>query len=300
MEITPDFMFERDKLKKQVKKWQWLFLLLLVLFFFNLTDKNKKLSINTEEIARIRLEGELFQDPELVKTLKELENNEKVKALIVSIDSPGGVSYAGEELYVKLKEFAKKKPVVAVLESIAASGGYMVALGADHIVARNMTITGSIGVIWQSFEAVELANKLGVKFVNIKSSPLKAAPNPMEATTDEALKAADEVVQDSYQIFLQMVVESRHMEEKEAKALSDGRIFTGRKAKDLNLIDEIGGENEAIMWLEKEKNISSKIKVIDVEWGYQDNFLHEAGKFLNLTNALLQKAKAAGILNIVQ
>ena len=289
MNISPDFLYEREKLKEKLKKWKWLFCILLAILLLVITQDRSNIKSSSEEIARIRLEDVLLQDPDLIKKIKELEDNPRIKALIVNINSPGGVSYAGEELYVALRNFSKKKPTVSVLESVAASGGYMAALGTDYIVARNMTITGSIGVIWQSFEAVELANKLGIKFVNVKSSPLKASPNPMELTTKASLKASEETVQDSYEIFLQIFMESRKIEESKARELANGRVFIGKRAKELNLIDKIGGESEALMWLQMEKKISNKAKIIDIFWGKQDGFLKELAKFFNNANTMLNQ-----------
>ena len=289
MNISTDFLYEREKLKEKLKKWKWLFCILLAILLLVITQDRSNIKSSSEEIARIRLEDVLLQDPDLIKKIKELEDNPRIKALIVNINSPGGVSYAGEELYVALRNFSKKKPTVSVLESVAASGGYMAALGTDYIVARNMTITGSIGVIWQSFEAVELANKLGIKFVNVKSSPLKASPNPMELTTKASLKASEETVQDSYEIFLQIFMESRKIEESKARELAYGRVFIGKRAKELNLIDKIGGESEALMWLQMEKKISNKAKIIDIFWGKQDGFLKELAKFFNNANTMLNQ-----------
>ena len=225
----------------------------------------------------------------MIDKLKNLGEDSKIKAIILHINSPGSTAFAGEELYVTLKKISQNKPVVSVLETVAASGGYMAALGTDYILARNMTITGSIGVLWQSFEVVEMANKLGIKFIEIKSSPLKASPNPMEIMTPEVKAVAMETVDDSYQIFLKMLMESRKMDKNQAIKLADGRIYTGMRAKELNLIDAIGGEDEALAWLEGEKKIPAKTKVIDVELEKPESITSELAKFFRNTNSIFGK-----------
>ena len=288
MHLTPDFLFEREALKEQLKKWKWLFCLALIIFIIILSKNSLKTDTH-HHIARIRIDGVIEHDPELLDTLKEIGKNVNIKAVILHINSPGSTAFGGEELYYALKQLTKNKPIVSVLETVAASGGYMIALGTDYIVARNMTITGSIGVIWQSFEAVELANKLGIKFISFKSSPLKAAPNPMEAITPDAEEAAMETIKDSYQVFLKMLMEGRKMPEAQALKLADGRVYTGKRAKELKLIDAIGGEDEALVWLETERKIPNNIKIEDINWNKPRGFLQELSQFFRNTNSMLGK-----------
>ena len=289
MSITPDLMFEREKLRKQISRWKWLFILImLVLVVFLVKDSDVKTN-QKEIIASLRIEGIIDHDTELTKKLRDLGDNPKVKAVLIKVDSPGGVAYAGENLYIELKRLSEKKPVVAVLETLAASAGYMIALATDHIVARNMTLTGSIGVIWQSFEMVEMANKLGIKFVSVKSSPLKAAPNPMEKITPAAESATKQTISDSYDVFLAMLMEGRNMKRSQALKLADGRIYTGRRAKELNLIDEIGAEEEAVAWLEKNKDISPKAQVVEVSFNKPAGMLKEISKFFHNGNQMMQQ-----------
>lgn len=287
MNMISDLLFEREKLRGQLKRWKWQFIAILALLLFFITKDASKAYDKKEVIARMRIEGVLQHDNDLIEKLKEVGKDGKIKAVILHIDSPGGTAYAGEDLYLELKKLAKEKPIVSVLETLAASAGYMVALGTDHIIARNMTLTGSIGVIWQSFEIVEMANKLGIEFVSLKSSPLKAAPNPMEKMTPEIRKATMETINDSYEVFLKFLMESRKMTKSQALKLADGRIYTGKTAKELNLIDEIGGEDEAIAWLEANKKISSKYAVVDLNWDKPEGFLKELGQFFRNTNHML-------------
>ena len=289
MNIIPDLMLEREKLREQIKKWKWLFFLLLIISILVIGRNNigPEAKAKQDFIARVNIEGVIAYDPKMIKKLNELAENPNVKAVILDIDSPGSTAFAGEELYITLRQLGKKKPVVSVLKTLAASGGYMAALGSEHIIARNMTITGSIGVLWQSFEAVGLADKLGIKFVAVKSSPLKASPNPMEEMTEEAKAALMETIQDNYQVFLAMLMESRKMTKEQAIKLADGRVYSGLKAKELGLVDQIGGEGEALAWLEAEKKIPSKTKIEDVKWAEPDSLYSEFLKFFGHTNSIM-------------
>lgn len=288
MTVTPDILFEREKLKNKIKKWQWLFFILLFVLVLMVNKNFFNTKVGEGYIARISIDGLITYDSDLIKKLDELANDSKVKALIVDIDSHGSTSFAGEELYYALKDFGYNKPIVAVLKTMAASGGYMVALGAEHIIARNMTLTGSIGVLLQSFEAVELANKLGIKFISVKSSPLKVSPNPMEVMSREVQEAISETIEDDYLVFVDIVAQNRKMTWDEALKLADGRVYSGLKAKELNLIDEIGGEKEALNWLEKEKNISRKTKIEDINWGESDNLYNMFTAFFSNINSIFK------------
>jgi len=283
----PDLMFEREKLHTQVKKYKWLFIGILLVFVLTLGKNSIKSPAKNDMIASIKVEGILQHDADLTMKLKEIGGNSKIKAVILHIDSPGGVAYAGEDLYVELKRLSKQKPIVAVMESVAASAGYMIALGTDHIIARNMTLTGSIGVLMQSFELVDMGKKIGVEFVTLKSSPLKAAPNPMEKMTPEVKAAAMEAIDDSYDIFLSVLMEGRKMTKAQALKLANGKVYTGKRAKELKLIDEIGGEEEAIAWLEKNKHISKSAKVVEIEWEKPEGLLKELANFFRNTNQML-------------
>lgn len=286
MSLVPDLIYDREKLRGQIKKWKWLFVIVLLVLVIVLNKDYKK---NEEDyIARINLEGVILHDQDLIEELELIKDNSRIKGLIVHIDSPGGSSFAGEELYETLKKIKAVKPVVSVLGTIAASGGYMVALASDHIVARNMTITGSIGVLFQSFEAVELAKKLGIKFISFKSSPFKASPNPMEEVTPEIREAIMENINDSYDIFLNILMEGRKMPKEKAIKLANGKTYIGKRAKELNLIDEIGGEEKAVQFLETKKNVSKNLSIVDIEWGNSSSFFEELTNFIHNSNVMIK------------
>ncbi len=179
------------------------------------------------------------------------------------INSPGGTVAGSEELYDALVKVKAKKPMVVVVDGLAASGGYIAAIASDRIVAQQSAIVGSIGVIFQYPNVTDLLKTIGVQVETIKSSPLKAAPSGLEPTSPEARAAVESLVKDSYDWFKGLVRNRRHMDDALLVKVSDGRVFTGRQAVALKLIDALGDEQAAIDWLAKEKNIDPKTPIRD-------------------------------------
>ena len=213
-------------------------------------------------IARLTITGVIKDDRDLLKLVRDVTAS-SASAAILSIDSPGGTTTGAEALYEELRRLAEKKPTVAEVEGAAASGAYIAALAADGIVARGNSMVGSIGVLMQMPNASKLLETVGVKMEEIKSSPLKAAPNPFEPVTPEARAAVAAMIADSYAWFKGLVKERRKLDESGIAAVADGRVFTGRQGVDLKLVDRIGGEREAIAWLESEKGVAKSLKVRD-------------------------------------
>ena len=222
-------------------------------------------SVRGDYIARVSVLDFVFDDKTLQETLRDVEEDDSAKALIVRIDTPGGSAVGGEEIYYQLREISRKKPVVAVMRSIATSAGYMVAIGTDHIVAREGTITGSIGVLVQSAEISELAKKIGINPILVKSSPLKGSPNLLEKASPEALESLQLLIDSFYHSFVEMVAERRPFNLDRAYELADGRVYSGRQALKYQLVDAIGGESEAVNWLKKHKKIDADLDIIDVD-----------------------------------
>jgi protease IV len=213
-------------------------------------------------IARINIEGLIRSDQDRVEALERLEKSQAA-AVIVHINSPGGTTAGSEQLYDALTRLKAKKPLVVVVEGLAASGGYITAIAADHIVAQQSSLVGSIGVLFQFPNVSELLKTVGVKVEEIKSSPLKAAPNGFEPTSPEARAAIDALVRDSYAWFRGLVKERRGMDDALLEKVADGRVFTGRQAVELKLIDQLGDEKTAVAWLVQEKKIKSDLPVRD-------------------------------------
>ncbi|HLN08009.1 MAG TPA: signal peptide peptidase SppA [Xanthobacteraceae bacterium] len=220
-------------------------------------------------IARVTIQGIILGDRERVEALQRLATS-RARAVIVHVDSPGGTTAGSEQLFDALREVADKKPTVVVVDGLAASGGYITAMSADHIIAHDTSLVGSIGVLFQYPNVSDLLGKIGVKVEEIKSSPLKASPNGFEPTSPEARAAIEAIVKDSYDWFRTMVKNRRKLDDAALDRVADGRVFTGHQGIELKLVDEIGNEKTAIDWLAKEKNIDPKLKVQD--WQLRSRF----------------------------
>jgi protease-4 len=207
----------------------------------------------------------------------------------VFVNSPGGTTTGGEALFAALRDVAKKKPVVAQFGTVAASAGYIVGLAADHIVTRANTITGSIGVLIQWPEVSQMLDKLGIKFNEIKSGDLKAVPSPFEPLNEEGQKVTKAMIDEGFRWFLGLVEERRGIKPDQISGLIQGRVFTGREAVQLKLADAIGGEDEAVEWLRKERSIDKSLKVVDWKqqeqgsWGLFSSLGSAAASFFNHT-----------------
>jgi protease-4 len=213
-------------------------------------------------IARVTITGLIRTDRQRAEALERLSSS-AAKAVIVHINSPGGTTSGSEELHDSLKRLKEKKPLVVVVDGLAASGGYIAALAAEHIVAQETSLVGSIGVLFQYPNFGEALQKLGIRVEEIKSSPLKAAPNGFEPTSPEARAAIEAIVRDSYDWFRKLVKDNRSLDDAMLERVADGRVFTGRQGMSLKLVDELGDERTAIAWLAKEKSIDPKTPVRD-------------------------------------
>ena len=263
MSFDTDKILDRRKLKRSRAWWRFFALvtvvILAILAVGRLDDLNGRRHIAALNVTKI-----IVDDRDRLGLLKKIADDSSVEALIININSPGGTVVGGESLYRALREVAKHKPVVAVMREIATSAGYMIALGADHIVAHQSTITGSIGVLMQSTDITGLLGKLGIKPEIIKSSSLKAQPNPLEPFSDDARRATKEIISDMQDMFVGLVKSRRNMDDAKASLVADGRIFTGRQAVKNGLVDEIGGEAVAVTWLETEKKLTKDLPIIEM------------------------------------
>jgi len=266
MNLDADALVDRRRLSRRVSFWRVVaFLLTLAAIFLAgiLLSEDDGLLGSRAHIARISIGGLITDDRRQQELIERASKDDNVRALILAIDSPGGTTTGSEAYYQVIREAAERKPVVAVLGTLATSGGYIVAIAAERIFARGNSITGSIGVIFQWAQVREALEKLGVRVEEVKSAPLKAEPNPFTQTPEEAIAVMRAMVVDSYRWFLDLVAERRDLEPGEARRVGDGRVFTGRQALSAGLVDEIGGEAEAIGWLAETYGIDPGIKVRD-------------------------------------
>jgi protease-4 len=205
----------------------------------------------------------ILGDKDTIDLIKKIGDSSQAKAVLLAIDSPGGTTTGAEKLYDELRRLNEKKPVVAVVGSLAASGAYIAAIATDTIVAEGNALVGSIGVLFQYPNFYKLLDSLGVKVEEVKSSPLKASPNGFEPTSEAARAAIASLVADSYAWFKDLVKERRHLDDAALAKVADGRVFTARQGVPLKLVDILGGEREAIAWLEANKKIAKDLPVRD-------------------------------------
>ncbi len=218
-------------------------------------------SPTTDYIARVVIDGTIATDPTRLGVLDALSKNDRVKAVIISINSPGGTTAGGEELYEAIGALRAKKPVVAVINELGASAAYMTAIATDRIFARRLSIVASIGVLYQHVNAQKLFETIGVDLDKVASGPLKAEPDFDEAMLPEVRQSLAALVDDSFQWFVDIVAERRGLTRAETLAVADGRIITGRMGVEAKLIDAIGGETEAISWLQTDRSIAQDLPV---------------------------------------
>ncbi len=265
MSSSSDYMVDRRRLRRKLGFWRIaaigaaLLAALVAVAKFSGLDTIEKAA---PHIARLSIEGIITGDEDTIQLIKDIGDS-KASAVLLRIDSPGGTTAGAEKLYLELRKLAEKKPVVAVVGTLAASGGYIAAIGADEIVVRGNSLIGSIGVLFQFPNFAKALESLGVKVEEIKSTPLKASPNGFEPTSEAAKAAINSLVVDSYDWFKNLVKERRNLDDAELAKVVDGRVFTGRQGIPLKLADLIGGESEAIAWLETNKNIVKKLPVRD-------------------------------------
>ncbi len=264
MSHDTDMMVDRRRLKRRLAVWRSLAIVALVAGVIGGVARFEDWAVR-DHVARIAVSGIIVDDPALIESLAAIAGDDKAKALIVNINSPGGTFVGGESLYLALRDVAEHKPVLAVMGTVATSAGYMVAIASDRIYARNGTITGSIGVLMQTTDITGLLENIGVSAEAIKSGPLKAAPSPLEPLTDEVRAATQSVIDDMHALFTSMVAERRGLDEARVRGLADGRVYSGRQALGHDLIDEIGGETEARSWLASEKGVPAGLPTRDVE-----------------------------------
>lgn len=293
MSSDADLLADRRSLRRKLTLWRLLAALAVVAVavIAGLAWSGRAPgSVSQAHVARVTISGFISGDRRTLELIKSLETS-KASAVLLSISSPGGTTTGSEAVFDALRQLAVKKPLVAVVDGLAASGGYIAALGSDHIVARQTSLVGSIGVLFQIPNVGRLLDTIGVNIETVKSSPLKAAPSGFEPTSPEARAALQRVVEDNYDWFKRLVQDRRKLADAELAAVSDGRVHSGRQALALKLVDTIGGEDEAIAWLEREKGIKKDLPIRD--WRRQS----ESSAF-GIWSASEALARAAGLQSV--
>jgi protease-4 len=281
MSFDADAIVDRRRMRRKLTFWRVSAILVVIVAVvgagFALVP-GSRLMPQASYVARIKISGLIRGNESRVEALERLSRS-RARAVIVHLDSPGGTTAGSEQLYDSLRQLREKKPMVVVVDGLAASGAYIAALSSEHIIAQETSLVGSIGVLFQYPNFTEVLKTIGVKMEEVKSSPLKAAPNGFEPTSPEARAAIEAIVVDSYAWFKGLVKDNRRMDDAQLAKVADGRVFTGRQAVGLKLIDALGNEKTALAWLEKEKKVPATTTVRDVSLEPRFNefsFLHVA------------------------
>jgi protease-4 len=264
MSLETDLLLDRRRLKRRLSYWRGATVLAVLLLAVVALGRGGGGGLPHAHVARLTVTGIIAEDRKLNETIAKLADDGTVKALLVAIDSPGGAVSGGESMHDAIVQVAAKKPVVTVMGGTAASAGYMIAVPAARIFARNATLTGSIGVILETGEVSGLLSRLGVTAEAITSGPLKDQPSFTRPLTDQGRQVLHGLVMDLYDQFVAMVASGRHMDPDKVRALADGRAYTGRQALQLGLVDAIGGEPEARAWLAAERGVAAGLPTEDV------------------------------------
>ena len=224
------------------------------------------LDLSTEDrIALVRVEGVILDSQSTVTELKRFGDNPSIKAIVLRIDSPGGGVVPSQEIYDAVQRVRNKnsKAVIASMGTVAASGGYYIAAATDRIMANPGTLTGSIGVIMETANVEGLLKKIGVEGIVVKSGKFKDVGSQLRKMSDEEHALIQSVMDDVHKQFIDAVAEGRAMEVSAVQALADGRIFTGRQAKDAKLVDELGNLEDAIQLAADLAGIEGEPKVVE-------------------------------------
>ena len=263
MSLETDLLLDRRRLKRRLVFWRVFAVVALVVAVLA-GLRGAGLTPEGAHITRVSVNGIITEDRKLTDSIDKLANDSRVKAVILSIDSPGGSVAGGETLHDAIARVAVRKPVVVTMGGLAASAGYMIAVPATRIFAREATLTGSIGVLLETGEVSGLLGKLGISAEVVRSGPLKDEPSFVRPLSPAGKDVLQGLVNDMYGQFVDMVAAGRHMDPAKVRALGDGRAYTGRQALGLGLVDAIGGEREAKAWLVSAKGVPAGLPVEDL------------------------------------
>jgi protease IV len=267
MVLDAESVIDRRRLKRRLTAWRIAAvafgLLLVGLLLLKDEDVTSSAGSILPHVARLTVSGLITDDRQTLELIDKVAKSNQVKAVILDINSPGGTTTGGEAMYEAIRRLAEKKPVVAVCGTLATSAAYIIALATDRIFVYGNTITGSVGVIFQWAEVTDLLKMLGIKVEEVKSGPLKAVPSPFEPIDEKGRALTEEMVQESKAWFVDLVAKRRSVTPESIPGLTDGRIYSGRQAVELKLVDQIGDEKAAMEWLTKQRNVTSGLKIVD-------------------------------------
>ncbi|CCK81298.1 signal peptide peptidase SppA [Desulfobacula toluolica] len=213
-------------------------------------------------IGIVEINGMILSSKDIIQNIKTFRDDDAIKAIILRIDSPGGGIGPSQEIYREVMKTRMEKKIIASMGSVAASGGYYIASATDKIIANPGTITGSIGVIMEYANVMEIARKIGISPVVIKSGQFKDMGSPLRELKEPEKKILQALVDELHLQFVNDAANARGMAVKTMEALADGRIYTGAKALNLKLIDRLGNLDDAVRWTGELANIKGELKPV--------------------------------------
>lgn len=241
-----------------------------------------------DQIGVIEVSGPIMESKKTVEQLRKFSKDENIKGLVVRVDSPGGAVAPSQEIFDAVKKAKAKKPLVVSMGGTAASGGYYIACGADMIFANSGSVTGSIGVITQLFQVDRILEKAKVDVTTIKTGPYKDAGSPFKPFNEADERYFNELITDIYDQFVDDVAACRKLPREEVLKVADGRVFTGRQALKLKLVDKLGTFEDAVAHVAKEAKLKGEPKLI-----------YPAKEDLSVLNQLL-KSNVQGLVQEVR
>lgn len=272
----------------------FLFFLALVLAVASFTGRPADFALG-DKVGVIEMTGVIVDSNKTIEQLHDFRDNDTVKAVVLRIDSPGGAVGPAQEIYQAVKAVDKLKPVVVSMGSVTASGGYYVAAAAREIVANPGTITGSIGVVMEFANFRELLDKIGLAQVVVKSGEYKDIGSPTREMTPAERRLLQDLIDDVHEQFVTAVAEGRNLEPAAVSAIADGRIFSGRKAMTLGLVDHMGNLDVAIKRSAELGGVEGEPHVIyppEEKPGLLDLLIQDT---LNQLQLALQKERTVGL-----
>ncbi len=263
--VWEEWLLQRKPWYKRHPFLFWGTLLLLVLILIPLLlfqDDTSSSGLSSEDsIAVVRISGVISDTRSLLKWIEKIEKHEPTKGVLLRVDSPGGGAAASQEIYTVLRQLNTKKPVVASMGSVAASGGLMVSMAARYIYANPSTTTGSIGVRMDIPQMQGLMNKLGLGSQTLTTGPYKDAGSSMRPLDKEERAYFEGVLKDMHEQFIDIIVEGRNLPREQVAQLANGKIYTGREAQKLKLVDALGGQHDALAYLRELTNLPASAPV---------------------------------------
>ncbi len=265
-------------MRKWIKRFFLFFVIILVLSMIG--SLLARIPVG-DRVAVIKVEGVIVDPETILKSIEACKEDKSIKALVLRVDSPGGSVGASQEIYRSLERFRSSgKPLVVSMGNVAASGGYYISLPANYIVANEGTIVGSIGVIVQHMDYRDLLDKIGVKTTSIKTGKFKDTLSPFRELTPEEKEYIQSTINDAYEQFISSILKHRgkYISEEKLRSIADGRIFTGKMAKELGLIDQIGNLHDAIDKAKELANVpEARVFHIEEKRGLLRHILKGAG-----------------------